>query len=117
MRLVKTVGAYGTGLSAKDAPEVDTSAAKRAILSEKGSLQNISNFGKRLARQFLKAAYILGLKMTLASVSAHRPAPFSDRKQSFPVSDRYASSQTPVSQGTATPKTNFRHHPPSPLDS
>ena len=52
MRLVKTVGAYGTGLSAKDAPEVDTSAAKRelweAILSEKGSLQNISNFGKRL---------------------------------------------------------------------
>ena len=82
MRLVKTVGAYGTGLSAKDAPEVDTSAAKMelwgTILSEKGSLQNISNFGKRLARQFLKAAYILGLKMTLASVSAHRPAPFSD---------------------------------------
>ena len=50
------------------------------ILIEKGSLQNISNFGKRLARQFLKAAYILGLKMTLASVSAHRPAPFSDHR-------------------------------------
>ena len=52
MRLVKTVGAYGTGLSAKDAPEVDTSAAKmelwETILCEKGSLQNISNFGKRL---------------------------------------------------------------------
>ena len=52
MRLVKTVGAYGTGLSAKDAPEVDTSAAKmelwETILCERGSLQNISNFGKRL---------------------------------------------------------------------
>ena len=80
MRLVKTVGAYGTGLSAKAAPEVDTSAAKselwETILSEKGSLQNISNFGKRLARQFLKSAYILGLKMTLASVSAHPQTSF-----------------------------------------
>ena len=84
MRLVKTVGAYGTGLSAKDAPEVDTSAAKGelwdAILSEKGSLQNIRNFGKRLARQFLKAAYIFGLKVTLEGVSAHRQAPFSDHR-------------------------------------
>ena len=45
-------------------------------LIEKGSLQNISNFGKRLARQFLKAAYILGLKMTLSSVSAHPQTSF-----------------------------------------
>ena len=84
MRLVKTVGAYGTGLSAKDAPEVDTSAAKmelwETILSEEGSLQNKGNFGKRLARQFLKAAYILGLKMTLANASANRQAPFSDHR-------------------------------------
>ena len=76
MRLVKTVGAYGTGLSAKDAPEVDTSAASmelwETILCEKGSLQNISNFGKRLARQFQKAAYILGLKIALVGHSMQR---------------------------------------------
>ena len=51
-----------------------------AVLLEKGSLQNISKFGKRLARQFLKSAYILGLKMTLASASANRQAPFSDHR-------------------------------------
>ena len=51
-----------------------------AVLLEKGSPQNISKFGKRLARQFLKSAYILGLKMTLASASANRQSPFSDHR-------------------------------------